>query len=139
MSVNISVSLRVSLEDMAAIQSGKAASRNVEFAATNAVAKKLRSLQFQVTRIPYQDESFQVWVKTLTGKNFPVNVTGNTTTEELAGKIQDIEGIPPDQQGLAFKGQQMWAQFDQDPDELGERATRTLDSVSFIALSVCFR
>ena len=36
----------------------------------------------------------QITVKTLTGKSIPVEVSSDEPVEELAKKIQDIEGIP---------------------------------------------
>jgi hypothetical protein len=41
--------------------------------------------------------SFLIFVKTLTGKQINLNVSGENTIEELKGMIQDKEGIPPDQ------------------------------------------
>ena len=50
-------------------------------------------------------ESFQIFVKTLTGKNLTVsNVKPQTSIVSIKTKIQDAEGIPPDQQRLIFPG-----------------------------------
>ena len=88
------------------IRSQKLSIGDFELGNEEIIADKMASSNIIVTLGAPGERKTDIFVKTITGKTITIQVSEADTVDDLEGKIQDKEGIPPEQQALISCGRQ---------------------------------
>jgi len=73
------------------------------------VSKKIKLMKLPASPMEGGEEgsSFPIMIKTLSGKTIEITIEAHETIQKIKERVEEMQGIPPDQQRLIFNGRTM--------------------------------